>query len=311
MLASFRACEPVGAFSLSNFTHKYSANTHAHDSFLVFMQAEGPAQLATGALITFIFLLLNLTCRPFCTDGLNSLQTFSLISQFLTLFCGILIGYMENMAGTGSDASDQADAGVLGFIIVVINCATLVFPIARKFLIGQHIEMMEKLKSFVCLPFTCYMKWCGGQKRRDARIVKERAERAARHGAQFENTIVQADLAVPASPIEVISSVHFPDHALDAEIELLVSEEDIGVADSEAGVLVHRTDDDNEDEATAKSRRMLESALAESMAQLPANMVGYPPSLQQWYLSNKKSESSDSSGGEGKGPILESRPWGN
>ena len=107
------------------------------------------------------------------------------------------------------------------------------------------------------------------------------------------------------------SSVNFPDHALDAEIELLVSEEDIGVADSEAGVLVHRTDDDNEDEATAKSRRMLESALAESMAQLPANMVGYPPSLQQWYLSNKKSESSDSSGGEGKGPILESRPWGN
>ena len=45
--------------------------------------------------------------------------------------------------------------------------------------------------------------------------------------------------------------------------------------------------------------------------QLPASMVGYPPSLQQWYLSNKKSESSDSLGGEGKGPILESRPWGN
>lgn len=46
-----------------------------------------------GAMITFGFLIMNLSYRPYCTDGLNSLQTFSLISQFLTLFCGILIGY--------------------------------------------------------------------------------------------------------------------------------------------------------------------------------------------------------------------------
>jgi hypothetical protein len=44
-------------------------------------------------MITFVFLIMNLSYRPYCTDGLNSLQTFSLISQFLTLFCGILIGY--------------------------------------------------------------------------------------------------------------------------------------------------------------------------------------------------------------------------
>ena len=45
-------------------------------------------------MITFVFLIMNLSYRPYCTDGLNSLQTFSLISQFLTLFCGILIGYV-------------------------------------------------------------------------------------------------------------------------------------------------------------------------------------------------------------------------
>lgn len=55
--------------------------------------AQGPAQLTVGAMITFGFLIMNLSYRPYCTDGLNSLQTFSLISQFLTLFCGILIGY--------------------------------------------------------------------------------------------------------------------------------------------------------------------------------------------------------------------------
>ena len=58
-------------------------------SFLVFLGAEGPGQLATGAMITFGFLLANLSYSPYCTDGLNMLQSFSLISQFLTLFCGI------------------------------------------------------------------------------------------------------------------------------------------------------------------------------------------------------------------------------
>ena len=45
-------------------------------------------------MITFAFLVMNLSYRPYCTDGLNYLQTFSLIAQFLTLFCGILIGYV-------------------------------------------------------------------------------------------------------------------------------------------------------------------------------------------------------------------------
>jgi len=79
--------------------------------------------------------------------------------------------------------------------------------------------------------------------------------------------------------------------------------------------------DDSEDEATAGSRRILEAALAESRARLQSHMrqIGYPPSLQQLYVSNKKPDSSDdSSGGKGKGHtkflkklILQSRPWGN
>jgi hypothetical protein len=147
---------------------------------LAFLPAEGPGQLATGALITFIFLLLHLACQPYCTQGLNSLQSFSLISQFLTLFCGILIGYMQNMARTGSDASEQEDARVFGSIIVTINCSTLVFPLLRKYTTGTHVELIETLIAVATFPLTCWMKWCGGQKRRDARIAKEQAEEAAR-----------------------------------------------------------------------------------------------------------------------------------
>ena len=78
--------------------------------FLVFMQAEGPAQLATGAMITFVFLVLNLKIRPFCSDNLNAVQTFSLVAQFLTLFSGILIGYLEEMeAGKNAKSSDLGD----------------------------------------------------------------------------------------------------------------------------------------------------------------------------------------------------------
>ena len=152
--------------------------------FLVFMQAEGPAQLATGAMITFVFLVLNLKIRPFCSDNLNAVQTFSLVAQFLTLFSGILIGYLEEMeAGKNaksSDQGDQNDTGVLGSMIVVINCATLVWPILRKIMVGKVEEYMEKLLWCAGLPRSCYMNYCCGNKRAEAKRIKMRDERASK-----------------------------------------------------------------------------------------------------------------------------------
>jgi hypothetical protein len=87
----------------------------------------------------------------------------------------------------------------------------------------------------------------------------------------------------------------------------------VDIADSAAGVLVQQADD-SEDETTAGSKRIVEAVLAESMARLPAHMrmIDCPPSLQQWYLSNKKPDSSDESlGSKRERPILQSRPWGN
>ena len=236
----------------------------------MFLPPDGPGQLATGALITFFFLLINLICRPFCTEGLNNLQSFSLISQFLTLFCGILIGYMESMAGTGSDSSEKEDTSVFGSIIVMINVATLVFPILRNFLSGKHLQLWGIFIFLVHLPVKCYLNWCGGQKRKDARIAKERAERrSARHEARSQNTTVNADVAAPKSPTAIVisgalSGIYFiKDCANGPEL-----------------VMVQGADD--KEEATAGSRP-LEAAMAESNAEPGANGFQYPPSLGQWY----------------------------
>ncbi len=167
------------------------SHSHAHDSFLVFLPTDGPAQLATGALITFIFLFLNQSCQPFCTDTLNRVQAFSLVAQFITLFCGILIGWMAQMDRTkGSDLSEEFDDnGFFGYTIVLINCTTLLFPLIRKVMTTTQNEMMENLNAVAMFPVACYIYMCGRQKRLNAKIAKKRAERAARatsHEVQTE-----------------------------------------------------------------------------------------------------------------------------
>jgi hypothetical protein len=250
----------------------HTAHTRTRRSFLVFLPPDGPGQLATGSLITFFFLLINLICRPFCTEGLNNLQSCSLISQFLTLFCGILIGYMESMAGTGSDSSEKEDTSVFGSIIVMINVATLVFPILRKFLSGKHVELWGTLIFLVRLPVQCYLNWCGGQKRHDARIAKERAERqAARYESRSQNTTVNANVAAPRSPTPIVisgalSGMYFiKDCAYGAELVM--------VQDA----------NDKQEETAGNRRSPLKAAMAESNAEPGANGVEYPPSLGQWY----------------------------
>ena len=54
-------------------------------SILVFVMPGTTGQLAMGSMITFLFLLLNLFWQPYCSPGLNSLASFSLIAQFATL----------------------------------------------------------------------------------------------------------------------------------------------------------------------------------------------------------------------------------
>jgi hypothetical protein len=183
------------------------SHSHAHDSFLVFLPTDGPAQLATGALITFIFLFLNQSCQPFCTDTLNRVQAFSLVAQFITLFCGILIGWMAEMdSSKGSDASEEFDDnGFFGYTIVLINCTTLLFPLIRKVMTTTQNEMMENLNAVAMFPVACYIYMCGGQKRLNAKIAKKRAEPAARAASYVVQTEVVSEIVREILEAEVVS----------------------------------------------------------------------------------------------------------
>ena len=117
-------------------------------------------------MITFIFLMVNSGYSPYCTAGLNSLQTFSLVAQFLTLFVGIMIivtqATMETDAEDGGDQGDATDKAVIGLMITVLNGSTLVWPMVRKLLAGEATEYLGMAKSFaVTYPRRLYRKVCG------------------------------------------------------------------------------------------------------------------------------------------------------
>ena len=65
-----------------------------------------------------------------CT-GLNSLVSFGIICQFLTLFVGIMISLIaaQDQNNTAVGENDQA---VVAVLIVMVNCTTVAWPILRK-----------------------------------------------------------------------------------------------------------------------------------------------------------------------------------
>ena len=103
-------------------------------------------------------------------------------------------------ASKGTDSAEREEARLFGYIIVLINCGTLAFPLVRKIMTGKHIEFMERIIFVLKLPSYCYMSWCGGKKRLDARIAKKWQERAARYRAQSGHTELPAAPAVRDEP---------------------------------------------------------------------------------------------------------------
>jgi len=111
-------------------------------------------------MITFAFLLINLVYRPFCTGGLNSLQNFSLISQFITLFVGLLIGY--------TDAKDELDGGdmnnkkaekmALTALIIMSTSFVCAWPIVRKLKTGGFLGYYQTGIWLLNIPMRCFNK---------------------------------------------------------------------------------------------------------------------------------------------------------
>ena len=105
---------------------------------------DDPAQMAAGAMITFFFLLLNMTRQPLCSDSLNSLQSFSMVAQFLTLFVGLMLALNSSKDQEPEAGASSADRAVVSILILLVNCTTMVFPLVRLILNGGLRDYYEQ-----------------------------------------------------------------------------------------------------------------------------------------------------------------------
>jgi len=133
----------------------------------------------------------------------------------------ILLGWVQNMpVSEGSDVSSRQEQRMIGNLILIINVTTLLWPIARKVLTGKHVEYYEKLVWCLGLPHSCYMKYCGGEKRAAARREQEKQARAERrraagvrrpgsmkHVEEVDVSLVVADLVLAKSSDRITDAV--------------------------------------------------------------------------------------------------------
>ena len=126
-------------------------------SLLIFVYPDDPAQMAAGLFITFCFLLANMTFQPFATPSLNTLQSFSMVAQFLTLFVGIMMAFTEKQEQDDTNTAGT-DRAIVSVLIVLINGTMMLFPVLQLFLNGglqdyyqQVLSLLERLFHL----FTC------------------------------------------------------------------------------------------------------------------------------------------------------------
>jgi len=169
-------------------------------SILIFIMPGTPGQLFTGAMIAFVFLILNLHIRPFCTAGLNSLSIISLIAQFLTLFVGIIIALLDASPSNGVDNVSQVHHTLITVVVLLLNVTTLAWPILRKILSGTYLDYYEKLVGFYTMLYdNVYIRCCGSkeqktQMERTAAKIKAREERKQMREKQTKKD-AQIDIA--------------------------------------------------------------------------------------------------------------------
>jgi hypothetical protein len=85
-----------------------------------------------GLLITFIFLALNASCKPYCTVGLSHLHSLTLVAQFITLFGGLVIiveDYIQqSLIAAGEIDTTTAKVSIISYLVYLGNGAVLIWP---------------------------------------------------------------------------------------------------------------------------------------------------------------------------------------
>lgn len=92
-----------------------------------------PAQLAGSLLTIFVFLVLHMLLKPYLNQGLNVFQRLALISQFFTVFGGLMfvvtdLTELQNTSPAGNGKT------LMSWLIMIINvAASSIYPVHRFF----------------------------------------------------------------------------------------------------------------------------------------------------------------------------------
>eukprot|EP00293_Proteomonas_sulcata_P011750 CAMPEP_0184307386 /NCGR_PEP_ID=MMETSP1049-20130417/16154_1 /TAXON_ID=77928 /ORGANISM="Proteomonas sulcata, Strain CCMP704" /LENGTH=541 /DNA_ID=CAMNT_0026619877 /DNA_START=90 /DNA_END=1715 /DNA_ORIENTATION=+ len=99
-------------------------------SLMVFLYPGSPQQVASGLVVTLMFLLSYLRYRPFRNDAVSSLMIVCLSAQLATLFYGLMKELMKLQAEV-----DQYAAGIqsMRIFVVVLNIAVFIVPVVYLF----------------------------------------------------------------------------------------------------------------------------------------------------------------------------------
>jgi len=107
-------------------------------SVLVVVYAGSAPHLAGSLLTTFLFILLHLQVHPYLNSGLNEFQRLALVTQFLTIFGGIIYlmtECLDQLHEVQPDPRNQVASELLAIFILVINWVTAVlYPLYRLIL---------------------------------------------------------------------------------------------------------------------------------------------------------------------------------
>ena len=92
-----------------------------------------PAQLAGSLLTIFIFLVLHMLLKPYLNQGLNIFQRLALISQWFTVFGGLMF-VVTDLLALQNPKSDENGKAIMSWVIVIVNAiATSLYPMYKFF----------------------------------------------------------------------------------------------------------------------------------------------------------------------------------
>jgi hypothetical protein len=112
-----------------------------------------------GLLITFLFLALTSTCKPFCTEGLSRLHSLTLVAQFISLFGGLVLiieDYISAQLAVANESDNTSyKTSVIYVLVYLCNGAVAGWPAIQLLLLKSPFEIVEIIQANIKGPTSC------------------------------------------------------------------------------------------------------------------------------------------------------------